>query len=330
MSNLADEPDDIDADIRAAFEQDAGTVQTPEPLDDRPRDEHGRFAPKEAQEETVDKPPEVAQSATVVAPVAEPEKAIQPPHSLKATAKAIWNTLPPDIQQEFLRVEGEVQNAKAEWAPKGELYNKFEAILAPVADRLAVSGIDRAAYVQALVAADNLLRTDPQRGFQLLAHQYGYQLPNGQQPQFQQQPTQFVDPTVAALQAQVQQLVESQQSQQTAQEQAQQAAYVSEIEAFRADPAHLYFDNVSDTMSALLRSGKAADLPTAYDMAVHADPTIRGLLQTAVKAPAPGKPNGKNVTGSPGLAKPNGKAADPNSSIDDDIRAAMQELSGRV
>jgi hypothetical protein len=47
----------------------------------------------------------------------------------------------------------------------------------------------------------------------------------------------------------------------------------SEVQAFASDPAHPYFDEVADDISAMIRAG--ADLQTAYEKAVWANPITR-------------------------------------------------------
>lgn len=329
MNNL-EATDDIESDLRAAFEADQASsapepLQTaPEPVEDGPvRDEQGRFAPK------VDKPAEQQQSATQALP--EPERAILPPASWSATAKAKFNALDPDVQTEVLRREKEMNDGLAQFQPKSERLNKLDAVFAPIRDRLTIAGISDDAYVAALVRADEMLR-GPNAGqaLQILAQQYGIS-PQALQGQPQQafQPQQYVDPAIQAMQQQLQQLTQHYQSREQAEAEAQQAALTSDINTFATDPAHMYFENVKGDMAVLLRAGKAKDLADAYDMACHMDPTIRNLIAKPNVAPVQGKPNGKTITGSPGAAKATNQA-DPTSSIEDDVRAAYAQVTGRV
>lgn len=327
MNNL-EATDDIEGDLRAAFEADqppsqAEPVQQAEAADEGPvRDEQGRFAPK------LDKLPETPQSATQAAP--EPEKAILPPASWSATAKAKFNLLDPDVQTEVLRREREMNDGLAQFQPKSERLNKLDAVFAPIKDRLTLAGLSEDAYVAALVRADEMLRgPNAAQALQILAQQYGIhpQALQGQQQAFQ--PQQYVDPTVSALQQQLQQLTQQVQSREQAEAQAQQSVLQTEIETFAADPAHMYFDNVKADMAMLLRAGKAKDLPDAYTKACRMDDTISNLLGVQKTAPVPGKPNGKTITGSPGAAKASTQA-DPTSSIEDDVRQAYAQVTGRV
>lgn len=62
------------------------------------------------------------------------------------------------------------------------------------------------------------------------------------------------------------------------------ANVLSDIEAFRSDPAHPHFDHVAGHMAGLIESGAAPDLESAYQMAVLARPALRS---TPPAAPAP-------------------------------------------
>ena len=53
---------------------------------------------------------------------------------------------------------------------------------------------------------------------------------------------------------------------------------MSEIEAFRANPANTHFESVKDDMAALLSAGQATSLQDAYDKAVWMRPDIRQTL----------------------------------------------------
>jgi hypothetical protein len=50
---------------------------------------------------------------------------------------------------------------------------------------------------------------------------------------------------------------------------------VKEIDAFAADPAHPYFDELANDITKLFEAGLAKDLPEAYEKAVYANPTTR-------------------------------------------------------
>ena len=339
---LTDEPDDIGADIALAMKGDEPAAIAPaEPIlpadtqdpaeetaqekADRVRDEHGRFAKAE----------ETAQDAPAQAQ--EPAKpTILPPRSWTAAAKAKFATLDPDVQQEVLRREGEIDAGKQQWDTKAERYNRLEAAIAPHRDRLTLSGVEESVYIARLAQADKMLTENPYQAIQEVARMYGIDLAQVNGQQFSGGPPQgqpYQDPQYQTLAQEVQALRAERQQEITQRQALEQQSAQAQIEAFANDPANLYFDNVKPEIAALLQSGAAKDLPQAYEMACHARPDIRALLQaTAAARPSTlTRPGGPQVTGAQrGATPPASSAANQNSSIDDDVRAAMNELAGRV
>ena len=245
----------------------------------RARDESGRFTkPQEGAKTT----PELATQAQVEPPHQE---IINPPASWSATAKAQFKALDPVIQQEVLKREKDIEQGKAQWDQKGERLNRLDAVLGPRRERFQLAGLDEVQAIQALLAAQDLLDRDPIGGLATLAQRYGVNLAQLAQTapgQAAQQPP--MHPALQQLTSQVQSLQNAlaQRDQSHASQIAQQ--YVSEVEAFRADPANMYFDNVRDEMVALLNGGRAQNLQEAYDQAVWANKETRVLVQSAQEA----------------------------------------------
>lgn len=121
----------------------------------------------------VAKPTEAAQPVNQPDGSAEPETTIRPPSSWSATAKAKFATLDPDVQKEVLRREGDIEQGKAQWDQKAEKYNRFETIVGPRREKLALAGLDEFKAVEALFAAQDFLERDPVGGLRYLANQYG-------------------------------------------------------------------------------------------------------------------------------------------------------------
>lgn len=362
---MLDNTDDIGADIRAAIEGASSAAPLPTegleaapppiiapeteapPVDGRVRDATGKFARQEALAPTAELG-QLAQATPVLAQEPPPET-IPPPHSLKAAVKAAWDTYPTEIRQELVRIEQEAQRGKTEWQSKGERLNKFDAVIAPIRDRLTLSGIDEASYFAALSRADEMLRgPDKVSALGQLAQMYGIPLQGGRQPdpgQPQQQQAQPADPQfqallqqhiqpllqqVSGLQQTVQQQQHSAQQQEASRQLAETQALQGEVENFRS--ANLYFDNVKDQMAALLRSEMASDLKDAYEKACKIHPEVSQLIAAAVKpqvAPAPA-PVALSVTGAPAIAQAANAPAYLNSDIEDDVRRAIMEVSGNV
>lgn len=337
------EADSIEADVQAAL----AAQDTPEPVqapeqrapDDnsegnegRVRDEHGRFVAK------TEKPASVAETAPAEVPQEPIKPTYSPPASWKATAKAKFNALDPEVQAEVLRREEEMNQGLAQSQTKAERANRLDAIFAPHRDRLTLAGIDEFKYVETLMKADEMLRgPQAQQALAQLARMYGIQPlapqldQNGQPVQTQQD-----HPLIQQLQQQVQNLESQLKTFSTSQEEAVMSEVRSEIEQFRQDPAHIYFENVKPLMKVLIESGQAKDLKDAYERACRADPEVWQVLQAEQVKPqskTATRAGGPQVTGSPSLGNrqpvTNG-AVNPTSTIEDDVRAALGELSGRV
>ncbi len=337
---------DMEDDIRAAMAEVSGSAPDPAPVeevvvapeaviteaeqpqddaekavDGRERGPDGKFIAKQPEtvQDTTDQPSEA---------VAEPAKqlAIRAPASWSPAAKATFDKLPPEVQQAVAKREQEIDHGLRRKSEEVKRYEPLEQVLAPRRALWAAQGLDEVQAVKTLLAAQDLLEKNPMQGLEFLAKSYGVSL-NTAQPQGQaQQPQPAPDshPEIATLK---QQLLELQSQVQTA----QTAPIVSQVEAFQNDPANLYFENVRDDMAVLLKNGKATDLKEAYEMACWMRPDIRPFLQTTQAPAAPVQDKAAqarraavSVTGSPGkppIPKSNG-------SIEDDIRAAFEEVAG--
>lgn len=350
-----DEQSDLGATIRAAAEE----LAAAEPITQEPIQEQAEPAPEapepastEGRKRAPDGKFAKAEETSYTEPVqsAEPQEAPQtapilPPASWKAEAKHKWDTIPPEVQQEVLRRERDIQDGLAQTQSKAERVNRFDALVAPHKEKLALNGIDEFQAVERLFAAQSYLERDPVNAILYLAQQYGVhpsQLagqPAGQQGPQAPQYDQVLQPILQEVQT-LKQTIAAQQ-QQT--ENARMMQLKSEIEAFKSDPAHMYFDNVQDEMALLLQAGKATTLSDAYDMAVHMHPNIRALVQAdqAKKAEAKAleaqrakaaqaKQASGSVSGAPGAGGSVPTNPNDNRSLSEIIRASAQEVSGRA
>ena len=337
---------DMEDDIRAAMAEVSGAAPEPAPAeevvvapeaviaeaetpqddaekasDGRERGPDGKFVAKapESVQNTIDQP-----SEAVADPAAK--LAIRAPASWSPAAKASFERLPPEVQQAVAKREQEIDHGLRRKSEEVKRYEPLEQLIAPRRALWAAQGMDEASAIKTLLAAQDLLERDPKQGLEFLARSYGVNL-NTAQPQgqpYQAQPARDSHPEIAALKQQLQVLQSQVQTAQT-------APIVSQIDAFQNDPANLYFENVRDDMAVLLHNGKASDLKEAYDMACWMRPDIRPFLQTA-QAPAvttQGKATqarraAVSVTGSPGQTR----VPKSNGSIEDDIRAAFEEVAG--
>lgn len=337
---------DMEDDIRAAMAEVSGATPEPAPAeevvaapeaviaeaetpqddaekasDGRERGPDGKFIAKapETVQDTPDQP-----SEAVADPAAK--LAIRAPASWSPAAKASFERLPPEVQQAVAKREQEIDHGLRRKSEEVKRYEPLEQLIAPRRALWAAQGMDEASAIKTLLAAQDLLERDPKQGLEFLARSYGVNL-NTAQPQgqpYQAQPARDSHPEIAALKQQLQVLQSQVQTAQT-------APIVSQIDAFQNDPANLYFENVRDDMAVLLHNGKASDLKEAYEMACWMRPDIRPFLQTTQAPAAPVQDKAAqarraavSVTGSPGQTR----VPKSNGSIEDDIRAAFEEVAG--
>jgi hypothetical protein len=336
---------DMEDDIRAAMAEVSGNAPEPAPVeevvvapeavieaetphddsekaaDGRVRGPDGKFIAKapEMVQDTPDQP-----SEAVADPAAK--LAIRAPASWSPAAKATFDKLPPEVQQAVAKREQEIDHGLRRKSEEVKRYEPLEQVLAPRRAQWAAQGMDEVHAVKTLLAAQDLLEKNPMQGLEFLARSYGVNL-NTAQPQgqpYQAQPARDSHPEIVALKQQLQVLQSQVQTAQT-------APIVSQIDAFQNDPANLYFENVRDDMAVLLHNGKASDLKEAYEMACWMRPDIRPFLQTAQAPAAPVQDKAAqarraavSVTGSPGQTR----IPKSNGSIEDDIRAAFEEVAG--
>ena len=124
----------------------------------------------------------------------------------------------------------------------------------------------------------------------------------------------------------------------------EQSRLLSEVDAFRSDPANEHFDVVRGHMVALLNGGLADTLKSAYDQAVYANPQTRSSLlarqDTSAqdkqkidmsKKVAAAKAASGSVIGSNNGLGASSKAKGPEMSLRDEIRANLEAArNGRI
>lgn len=320
------------ADIKARGE--AGEVgkpetpDTPEEKAQRIRDEQGKFA----KQTPIDQNAPPVDPNTPTAPAAQDGPLDAAPNTWRKEVAATWQNLPPEVRGEVLRREADFHKGIEGYKAAAGFGQAMERAITPYAQTIQSLGITADKAVSELMAADHKLRTgSPQEKtayFAQLAQNYGIDMAAVQQ--VEQTP---IDPTIAALQQQVQRLsgfIENQQSQGKQQE---EATLNSEIASFAADPKHSHFESVKGHMAALLQAGQASSLADAYEQAVWANPTTRALEQArqlaeqraAAAQKATAAKTAASVNTRPRASMP---VSQPIGSMEDTIRATLRNLQG--
>lgn len=348
---MAEERDDIGADLRAAMDgtlgqasvpetppelADLGAPEVPETTEqraDRARDEAGRFAKQETPRETLTlkQPPAVDPNAPPATPAqASKEPAIPPPQEWKGFAKTRWEGLARPIQEELAQKYEALAQERAETAPLAELINVNRQFL--VNEAGSIPEAFRQMVQQAKLYVEN-----PGALIQSIARAKGVDLAalaGGQaQPSGQQQPGQLPSNIAQLIQQELQPYVA--QFQQTEHQQ-----LTSQIQAFASDPAHPFFNDVRQLMGTLMESGQADTMQAAYEMATRAHPTTYAQTQLlereavdkrkAEEVAKARQANRASLTGSPTTGASSLNGGSPNASIRDTLVNALNEQMGRV
>ena len=316
----------------------------------KPRDDSGRYAPKDGKPALKDNAPNFAEGQTDdQKPPAEgkPEQpkapAIPAPHSWSADAKAKWAQLPPDVQQIVARREVEAHTAISELGAKAKAYDSVHEVIAPHMDRIRQANEHPATYVRNLFAADQMLERDAVGFIKYIAQQKGIDLASLSDPFAQQDPqtsqwearNHALQAEIVALKQQLDQIGHKVIGREQAEQQSQLNHYVKMINDFAATKAD-WSEIGAQTMAFSIRQVQAdnPDLPPqdviqqAYDRARWANPATRQKLLAEQQAEAEAKrldaaKKAASQARRAGAINVNGSTmpAAARASLDDDLRA---------
>jgi hypothetical protein len=333
--------DDARSLIRAAIDKQRnpdGVPETDEAKAARLRDEGGRFKAAEPG----------AKAAPVVPGGPAPDlssnvtqQVSRPPGGFSPATKAIWDTLPESVKADIAKREAEVSTG----------FKSYEG-LAPFAKLAESNGTTIQRALHEYNALENTFSQDPIKGVEAICqrlgvnpralvnamgHRYGLAAPQSQQApgngQQQHNPGQAPQPPVdpAAIARQVYEQVQQETS---------SRELTASVGAFSANPANKYFENVRESMAALLSTEQANSLKEAYDAACWLNPQVRAILlaeqatkptQKSAGAVSQARAAAKAVSGAPASgSKPVAGSGDPNQSRRDLIREAVAAQRGEA
>lgn len=365
---MADEQDDIRADINAALSElssgDKTTETSPaaEPSGEATRtdgrDASGRFAPRVPAEESVPadtKPEAVAPEGTAApapgtAPTHSAQQAVRAPASWSPEEREGWDKLSPTHQKAVLRREQQINTVLQNTAnERGFAKSMFEAIQ-PHMDLLQAENVTPQQAVHNLMNTAKVLRNgDPATKARAVADMImRYNIPlemlDGHLTQMVQQgrrPDPQIDMIMRAVDSRLAPIVNSmRQSQQQGQQQSV-AVVTAELDAFVNDPANEFANDVLGDMADLLElaaaRGQVLSLQDAYKRATMAHPTISDVLhqrslRSAAQRTSAAAERAQNASAS--LSTTSAPAANETTNETDgsmraDILASVAELSRR-
>jgi len=231
------------------------------------REDSGKFASN-------DKPLEKAVEEPIEEPVWK-----RAPASWKKDYHDVWQTADPKMQEYAWQREEQMRKGVEPLISKAQFADQINEVVNPYLQTIQGMGLDTPKAVKALLEADHMLRTsNGQEKLQLfsrLAQQYGVNL---NEVNFQQ----GVDPTIYALQNELNNVRGEVIGWKQQQEQAQNQQLLGEIEKFSSKAEH--FEEARPTMIQLLQSGVAQTLEDAYEKAVRLDPELFDSVQVSKQA----------------------------------------------
>lgn len=255
--------------------------------------------------------------------------ALKAPQSWKPLAREKWASLPPEVQAEAVRIDGEVRRVMQEAAPARKLATEFQATVQPYLGMIQAEGSTPMQAVSNLLQTAVALRTAPPahkaqlvagliKSFGVPVEALDAALAGEAMPQGQQQP--YRDPRVD----QMMQMFESakQERQVVAQRQVQ-----TELQTFAKE--HEFYEDLREEMADMVdlsaRRGVALSLEDAYNKALKLHPDLSEVLKqreaakaasTAQAATARSKAASSSVKSAPAVSSGGADAKDLRAVLD--------------
>lgn len=283
--------------------------------------------------------PPAGQSAatTPVDPAATVPPALTAPVTWRQEAKAVWANLPIEAQKEVLKREQDIMQGIESYKEHAAFGRSLKSVMDPYIPVLSAAGLDPVKQVGNLLQAHVALSTgSPEQKaafFRAIAQDYKVDL---NQLAIE---APYVDPTVQALQTQLNAVQSKLSSDEQAKLADKRAAYEREITQFASDPKNSHFETVAPQMARLIQSGVAATLQEAYEQAVWANPVTRAAevqrqqAETAAAAKAEAEARAaaaRKATAANVKARPrSGTAAGPSGTMDDTLKETLAAIQSR-
>jgi len=284
----------------------------------------------------------VAESETPEEPEKEP---LEAPEHWPTDERERFNALPRETQEWLLSrnksFETDVNRRLQELAGQRKEVEEFNKLFAPYKQQLELSGRSPTQVVQQLLAAQRYLESSPKEALEWLAKSYGIELG-------QSQPDEYVDPQVAALRRELQELKSAglRQQQETAQaEQQKILQMVTEFKEARTPdgaPKYPHFEELKGLMAPLVSQGKS--LEDAYNEVKYILPSERQRIadeaakaaraEALKKAEEERKVKAREAKSASSIIRSRGSgseaAAASKGTIRADLEEAMRALTGRI
>lgn len=292
FARMSDDPSETYAEAHEAPTNDEGNQEPSEAGYNR--DERGRFAARQAQEEQArnaqhqeQSEPESQQGEVREGQEDGTSKYAGPPPGWSVAAKAAFDDLPEHVKQAVSKREQEIDNGFA----KLRDYKGLE----PYADLARQANISLPELVKGYRNAELLLEQKPVEALLWLCERYNVdprqlsgqgqsQQPTQQQQQYQHENAgmdQAIQPLLQEISSLKQQLGRVDKIEKSLYTDKYNSAS-AQVERFSADPKNRYFNDVADQMVTLINQATAAgqpiDLASIYETACYMNPEVRQAL----------------------------------------------------
>lgn len=261
-------PTTLRDDVTAAF--DAAEAASPEVVEapSVPRDEAGRFAPKEQPDSTVEPGEKTAAPLSSTPTAVENRKA---PSTWKKDYHEQFFGLDPKLADYILERESQYANGVSTYKGEVDRYKPMFDAVQPFMEDLQKHNLSPEMWIKNLGTAHQMLvRGSPEQKIQIfrkLANDYGVTfdaIQSGQPDPIMSHLTPLQE-ELRAVKGQLQTWQEQQQQQ-------QMTALQRELQEF--EKTHPHYEAVREQMSGLLQAGVATDLQGAYDKAIRLNDDI--------------------------------------------------------
>lgn len=223
----------------------------------------------------------------------------KPPQSWRTGPKAKWDSLDPEVRQEVIRRDRDIERTLAETSQDRQISRSFQQVVAPYMARIQSTGMSPVGAIQELLKADHVLTTAPQgqrAAFMAkMIKDYGVDIRSLDEA-LSGQPTEDpidsrVDRLVAERLKPFQEFVSAQTQYENQQRNQHLQSIDVSIEQMSADFVKFpEFDNVREDMADLIdlqaKKGVYLNLEQAYSRAIAMNPEAskRVTIQNAAEA----------------------------------------------
>lgn len=264
---------------------DAKTDAKAEPKDPQPRAEGGKFAAKTPAADAADKGQ--TQSAKAPEPAKASFTASEAPSRFSDDAKKEWAAAPESVRRETERALKELTDGFQKYKQSAER----DQTLHEFHEEAKQAGKELHSVVREYRNMEKLLHSNPEAGLEavlqrvgLTPRQYAEHILNktpDQQASQQDAVIRELRQTVADLQQKVGGVTQTI-------EQQREHATLTEINKFAS--GHPRFEELADDIAFFMRSGRAKDLPEAYELAERLNPAPAGQAKDAAPAASSAAP----------------------------------------